>query len=205
MGSNSVSPGQPTNTTQTAAAVKAALQSQIEGAELSAKLNAMLGIGTFITAEDMFAFAQSQLMSTDAEIRTHVAGISVAKEKAAAMQEISGGLRSIKNGSYSQQKAKLDELIAKANQAGAPELADKLEGMKTTLINKGQAVSADYIEGKAQEVDAEMTKLTSSTELTMIRIQGLMQHRSQILQLASNVIAALNEPAKNAIGNLRGS
>lgn len=207
MGTNSVSQGQPpTNTNATVEAVKASLKSQLAAADLDAKLNAMLGIGTFLTADDMFAFAQSQLAQTDGEIRMHVAGITIAKEKAAELQAISAGLREVKNGTYGQQHAKLEELIAKAQQAGLGETAVELGKAKALLeTQKGQAFSSDKIEGLAQGVDAAMTKLTSSTELTMIRIQGLMQHRSQILQLASNVIAALNEPAKNAIGNLRGS
>jgi len=205
MGSNSVGSGQPPVVTNAnSQAVADALKAQLEAAELSAKLNAMLGIGTFLTAEDMFQFAQQQLTGIDAEIRTHITGITIAKEKAAVMQGISAGLRSVKNSTNAEQVAKFDEAIAQAKQAGMPELANKLTEEKAKVVALGSdAATSDFIEGTAQHVDSLMTSLTSSSELTMIRIQGLMQQRSQVLQLASNVIAALNEPAKNAIGNLR--
>lgn len=179
-------------------------------AAADAKLDAMLGIGTFMTAEEMYLFAEAKLKSTDAELSAHMKDITLKKEMGAAMQEISAGIRSVKNSTGAEQKAKFEELIEKANKAGLTDVADLLtKGLAKIEANikdfNGDASTSDFIESVALDVDAKVTALTSSTELTMIRIQGLMQHRSQVLQLASNVIAALNEPAKNAIGNIRGS
>ncbi|MBK8999203.1 MAG: hypothetical protein IPM35_26055 [Myxococcales bacterium] len=210
MGTNNVSQGQPpAYSTATAEGAKATMKSMLEAAELDAKLDAMLGIGTFMTAEEMYLFAEAKLRSTDAELSAHMKDITLKKEMGAAMQEISAGIRSVKNSTGPEQKAKFEELIEKANKAGLTDVADLLtKGLgkiEANIKSYGDPSTSDFIESVALDVDAKVTALTSSTELTMIRIQGLMQHRSQVLQLASNVIAALNEPAKNAIGNIRGS
>lgn len=198
----------PTAITTSKAGLISAMAEANAAAALNAKLEAMLGVGTFLTADELLAFAKHQIEKTDAQIRSHVADVTTKKDKAAVLQQISAGLRQVKGGSKEAQIEKFTELKALAEQAGLSAEAGKLENWISApggLLDTKSKWNSDHVEGFAQEMDARMTALTSNTELTMISIQGLMQQRNQVLQLASNVIAALNEPAKNAIGNLRGS
>ena len=190
----------PTTITTQKAGLLTALAEASAAAARDAKLNAMLGVGTFLTADELLAFAKHQIEKTDTEIRSHIADVTMKKERAAVYQQISAGLRQVKTWGATEQGQKFQELKALAEQAGLTAEAGELD----TYLQGGKW-SSDSLEGLAQKMDSKMTALTSSTELTMISIQGLMQQRNQVLQLASNVIAALNEPAKNAIGNLRGS
>lgn len=196
MGSNSVSSGVNTATMNTPTL------GGVDAAALDAKLNAMLGMGTFLTAEDMFAFVKQQLLNTDSQVRAQIADVTLRKQMAADLQSISAGLRSVANADKSQQNAKLNELLAKAEQAGLPDAVALLKTMKTDLAAKDGPFTTTRIEGDAQAIDAKMNALTSNVELAMIQIQGTMQQRVQFLQLASHTISILHESAKVAIGNL---
>ena len=52
-------------------------------------------------------------------------------------------------------------------------------------------------------ISSSLEQLNSDNEYTMMKLQTLMQQRSQISQFASNMLNSLHENAKAIIGNLR--
>ena len=55
-----------------------------------------------------------------------------------------------------------------------------------------------------KNLEESLTNLNSSNELTMMKLQTLMQQRTQLTQFATNMLSQLNESAKSILTNLRG-
>jgi hypothetical protein len=175
-------------------------------------LGAVMGAGAYLSPEEFLAMAQQQLGEADTQIRSLMSTIQQNRFLAGKLSEISNRIRALKGKDGAEaEKAELDELKAakqEAKELGFNELAAQIDytltlAEKKLFQEKKGTLEAQNFEDLALKIDAKANELTSGVDIGMIKLQSLMQQRSQILTLASNAIAALNETAKTAISNIR--
>lgn len=94
-----------------------------------------------------------------------------------------------------------NKVIALGDQLGNPELVKEAKNMKAAL-ESGAAISAAAMESMGATLEAAASKLNSSAEMTMIRMQQTMQDRSRILMFVSNALKAMDEPMDQAVRNI---
>lgn len=85
---------------------------------------------------------------------------------------------------------------------GYDDLAKKCLKLATEL-EAGTVPSADTIAGLVTEVEQTMSSLSSASEMTMIRLQELMQQRSRTIMFVTNAMASMNEASRKIIDNTR--
>ncbi len=176
-----------------------------------------------LTPEGLIAYVTEMLGSTDGQINEMMASLKERKEKAAWLQHMASEMRQAKHGTIQGEKSKLnvlrDEAQAKVDAAKAagksdPEaekLLDELNKMDKSLLanltvngNKDMTDGDnDWLEQKATAIDAQVSELTTGTELDMINLQSLVEQRSHMIAFASKAIASLDDNVKGVIGNIR--
>jgi hypothetical protein len=83
-----------------------------------------------------------------------------------------------------------------------PELKSRVQNLidqieKTSKVDPGSAQQAlDYAKD-------ELSSLNSDNEITMMRLNSIVQLRSQVIGASSNMQASINESMKTVIGNMR--
>jgi hypothetical protein len=103
---------------------------------------------------------------------------------------------------YDQIKQQFQAAAEKLAAAGYGSLAQKCQDIADGLAN-GKVPSSAAISGLATEVERTMSSLSSSSEMTMIQLQELMQQRSRAVMFATNTMASLNEASRKIIENTR--
>jgi hypothetical protein len=198
------------------AAIKAATNELISGAVKvsqhdAAKLDAMMGIGVFLTAEELFAYAEHQLQKADGDIHAMMADVSVRRDKASALGKLAAAVRALKEApTATEQSDALKKLVDQAKLDGLPQEAiDAVTTLQASAEHKIKSsgdspLEKNTVEDQLKMVDEKAQEMTSSVDLSMIKLQSLIQQRNQALTFVSNAMAAMNEPAKNAISNMRG-
>jgi hypothetical protein len=83
-----------------------------------------------------------------------------------------------------------------------PELVAKLQGFKDAIFRDSK-ISAESLQNHLEWAKNELTSLNSDNELTMMRLNQLMQSRSQRISAASNELSSINDGMKTVIGNMR--
>jgi hypothetical protein len=96
------------------------------------------------------------------------------------------------------------ERLAAAMKAleGHPDLVEKLKGLYDAIFRESK-ISADSLQNQLEWAKNELTSLNSENELTMMRLNQLVQARSQRISAASNELSSINEGMKTVIGNMR--
>jgi hypothetical protein len=86
-----------------------------------------------------------------------------------------------------------------------PTLVAKLQAFKNQIFHgqHSSEISAESLQNELDWAKNELTSLNSENELTMMRLNQLVQTRSQIISSSSNMLASINEGTKNVIGNMR--
>lgn len=98
--------------------------------------------------------------------------------------------------------------------AGYDDLAKKLEASGNTAAAKQVSqLAADLKEGKTPDkaavdklvtdLEAAANKMSSGAEMTMIKLQELVQGRSRILMFVTNTMASMNESMRKIVENTR--
>lgn len=85
---------------------------------------------------------------------------------------------------------------------GYNDLSKKCEDIAKAL-EAGNVPSADAVAGLITEVESTMTSLSSSSQMTMIQLQELMQDRSRTVMWVTNAMASMNEASRKIIDNTR--
>jgi len=211
MGANPVSnTPNPTNTTYGTDASKASMAQKM----LLSAVDAQLGIGTFLTIDELCAMAEQQLRESDGQIRSMLADVEAKRTSAGALTNIVATLKGAKGKSPEEQQAAIGKALEIAESMGDQGVIDKLKSLQAEthmtmdIVGKPTTVpikmSNDFIESRTEEFTDMANKQTSSVDISMIRVQALMQQRGQIITFVSNAMAAINEPIKNTLGNMRG-
>lgn len=85
---------------------------------------------------------------------------------------------------------------------GYTDLANKCEKLAKDL-EAGLDVSADTIAGLVTQVESTMSSLSSASEMTMIRLQELMQQRSRTIMFVTNSMALVGQASNKIVENIR--
>jgi hypothetical protein len=96
---------------------------------------------------------------------------------------------------------KYEELAKTATAMGKGDLAAKLQGIADD-IKAGKNVSKETLEDASSAIEAAANELTSSADMTMLKMQTLMQDRSRILTWVTNAIKAMTEPQDQMARNI---
>jgi len=97
---------------------------------------------------------------------------------------------------------KLEAAAQQAQAAGQGALAQSLQKMADDL-KAGKAPTKGQLEKLINDADSTVKSLSSSSEITMIQLQDLVQQRSRTIMFASNVLASINDAARKTVDNLR--
>jgi len=81
-----------------------------------------------------------------------------------------------------------------------PALQAKLQQLHDEILSSSKVQSAQEALDYAKD---QLTTLNSDNELTMMRLNSVVQLRSQVISSASNMQASINEGVKTVIGNMR--
>jgi hypothetical protein len=167
--------------------------------------------GGFMSSEELILFVEHQVGNIDDQIRSRMENIEARKAYAAKYQEVANKLKEMKHLDGAQQDTKFNELKAELdelalNDPAFKELADKVSAMhgESQTLQSEDGVDDSWLEDHANTVSGMANDITNTIELDMIRLQGLVQQRTQCMTFASNVLAAMNEANKQIISNTRG-
>lgn len=165
----------------------------------------------FLSPEELILFVEHQVGSIDDQIRSRMADIEARKAVSSKYQEVANKLKELKAKSGGEQddgiaeiKAEIDALAEK--DPAYAKLKQSVDEIHSAMMSVQDNAGTDdnWLEEKANVVSGYANEVTSTIELDMIRLQGLVQQRTQCMTFASNVLAAMNEANKAIIGNTRG-
>jgi hypothetical protein len=169
----------------------------------------------FLSPEELILFVENQVGNIDDQIRSRMADIERRKAVASKYQEVANRLKELKGLSGGEKGAEQDAAISqlKAEIDALAENDPAYAQLKKTVdevhegaqnVQNDEGVGVDWLEGKANVVSGAANEVTSTIELDMLRLQGLIQQRTQCMTFVSNVLASMNEANKTIIGNTRG-
>ena len=96
-------------------------------------------------------------------------------------------------GAHASHAARIDPRIAQFNR--------ELAAYKQTVAALRR--DAQRLVAQQKRLNALIQGLSSGSEITMVKLQSLVQERTRIIQFATNVMKALNESEKNMVNNIR--
>lgn len=97
---------------------------------------------------------------------------------------------------------KLQSAAEKAAACGYTDVAAQLQKMADD-IKAGKSIDKGALDKALNDVDKTMQSLSSSSEMTMIKLQELMQQRSRVIMFVTNALASINETARKIVDNTR--
>ncbi|MCS6856384.1 MAG: hypothetical protein NZM37_01610 [Sandaracinaceae bacterium] len=87
--------------------------------------------------------------------------------------------------------------------AGPIQVRELLERVQINGENLAGITHREGLQLRAEGLSEKLRECNAGNELGMIRLQSLMQQRTQLVQLASNTLKALDEGRDLVVGNLR--
>ncbi len=96
---------------------------------------------------------------------------------------------------------KYEQLAKTAADCGKGDLAEKLQGIAND-IKAGKNVSKETLEDVTSSIEAAASELTSSADMTMLKMQTVMQDRTRILTWITNAIKSMSEPLDQMARNI---
>ena len=169
-------------------------------------------------------YVQMRLTDIDGQIHDLQGDAESRKKQSDELRTFQNAVRSLvgvgKTGQgYDSETSNNDEVRKITNADADQRLTAAMSEVKDnpTLVAKLQALHDDIFEGGANgsKIDAQtlqnnldwakdqLTSINSDNELTMMRLNSLIQLRSQIISSASNEQASIHEGMKTVIGNMR--
>jgi hypothetical protein len=176
------------------------------------------------TPEEILAYVEMRLNDLDGQIQDYWKDAQGKKAHATELRIFQEAVRSLQQGPTGfdstgiQDNVTREEVNAEAqNKIAAaleqlrhsenPELVGRLTALKNYLdgANGGTPgkIPADALQHSLDYAKDQLAELNGDNELTMMRLNQLMQLRSQIISAASNQLASTNEAVKNIINNMR--
>jgi hypothetical protein len=183
-------------------------------------LPALLNIGSF-SPEMILQYVQTRLADIDGQMADIMGDANDKKAKSEELRKFQDAVRSLSGvgskgpgfdasdaNDAERATANADAITrlekAKAELKDNPELVAKLQALENGLRHDDRFyLSAESIQNELDWAKDQLTSLNSMNELTMMRLNQLVQTRSQIISAASNAQASINEGMKNVIGNMR--
>lgn len=175
-----------------------------------------------LSPSEVIAYVQMRLGDIDGQIRDLQGDANDRKKRSDELRTFQNAVRSLigvgTNGAYD--TTDLNDARRETENANAatrldaaieackdnPEMVKKLQGFKDAIFqpgNDGSKVPGDALQNALEWAKNELTSLNSDNELTMMRLNALIQLRSQVISSASNEQASINEGIKSVINNMR--
>jgi hypothetical protein len=178
-------------------------------------------LGTF-SPDMILQYVSTALSDIDGQIADIMGDAKEKKVRSEALRQFQNAVRSLvgcgnERGSYdttglgagqSIENGKAGDRLDKAMNAlkDHPDLVNQLQALKEQIFRNdgyGSKISADSLQNHLEWAKNELTSLNSENELTMMRLNQLVQARSQRISAASNEMSSINEGMKTVIGNMR--
>ncbi len=185
-----------------------------------------LDAAAYLTPDALIAFVQDNLSRTDGEIQGLMSQVSGNRAKLEQLQTIAADMRNMKGASRDDQSALFKKLrdeaadlgvdihkefgkwVAEPNQGAGPDAKAIADALSTHLngwnkhLSDGKARAEGHLESEAQAIDAIANKMSGGAEITMIKLQSLVQERTRIIQFASNTMSACNRAIDAPVNNI---
>jgi hypothetical protein len=176
---------------------------------------------TGFTPEMILQYVQTRLADIDGQIKDIMGDVNDKKARSEELRRFQAAIRSLvgvggKGSGYdsttgasdqTQENAKAKASLDQAMDAikDNPTLVKKLQALEDQILREpgGSKISAEQLQNELDYAKDQLTSLNSDNELTMMRLNMLTQHRSQIISSASNEQASINDGMKNVISNMR--
>jgi TolA-binding protein len=175
-----------------------------------------------LSAAEVIAYVQMRLADIDGQIRDLQGDANERKRQSDELRTFQNAVRSLigvgTNGAYDTTQLNDEARSAENTNAAArldaaitackdnPDLVRQLEAFKHAILqpgDDGSKVPGDALQNGLEWAKNQLTSLNSDNEVTMMRLNALIQLRSQIISSASNEQASINDGIKSVISNLR--
>jgi hypothetical protein len=178
-----------------------------------------------LSVSEIIEFVQTRLSDIDGQIRDLAGDAAMRKHRSEELREFQDAVRSLvgPGGNYDSvgnpddddhdaERAKMnDDAGARLDKASAdlkdnPLLVSHLQALKAKIFAPGEdgsRISAEQLQKELDWAKDQLTSINSDNEMTMMRLNSMMQLRSQVISSASNMQASINEGMKTVIGNMR--
>jgi hypothetical protein len=177
-----------------------------------------------LSVAEIIEYVQTRLSDIDGQIRDLAGDAAMRKHRSEELRAFQNAVRSLVGvgggGAYDSVGEGKDDAGRERMNADAaarldaastalkdnPLLVSHLQALKAQIFAPGDAGSRISAENLQKELDwakDELTSINSDNELTMMRLNAMMQLRSQVISSASNMQASINEGIKTVIGNMR--
>lgn len=172
-----------------------------------------------VSAESLLSFLGTRLDSIDGDIGADISAIesqskrsATTSEKRELLDQIASELRYVtqdpKEG-VTLQNLKVtwrgEEMNARKALIHA-ELCDVVSFSKPSISGQPQhesKVTLEAIESGSSILEKQQKRLTSDNDLRMLRLQDMMNRRSQIIQMVSNFLRSIQDSQRAIVGNMR--
>ena len=158
-----------------------------------------------LSPELMLAFVEQQLGNIDGQINDMIKGIEDRNDRARTLRAGRDALATHTGNVNDDDMVKiggpLAETLEHLEQSGEPAVREAAGN----LSNQGDngSVTAGEVKAALGKIDHALDNLSSTNDIDRLKLQQLVQDRSQIISFSSNVMASLNESKKQVIGNIR--
>jgi hypothetical protein len=177
-------------------------------------------LGNF-SPELILQYVQTRLADFDGQIADIMGDAKDKKARSEQLRQFENAVRSLvgvggdgsryntttKGTNQSDENAKAGARLDAAMQAlkDNPTLVGKLQTLKNQIFygEHSSEINAEQLQTELDWAKNELTSLNSENELSMMRLNQLVQTRSQIISSSSNMLASINESTKTVIGNMR--
>lgn len=162
-----------------------------------------------LSLTELMTWLQTTLDKSDKSIREQMADINQKKDYAAKLGEVIAALQkadNIKKGSDSgRDTSGLPNLTDFADQEWFKKLPQSVQdSYRWVATDTGSDGIADQgaVKTALSNLTDYVSTLNSSNDTAMIRLQSSLSSRNQALQLISNMLASMNDTAKNTLGHI---
>lgn len=175
--------------------------------ELAGRASAGAGAATGISDASIMALLRHRNRDTTGQITSIMSRMEDRTNLAERLTEITNQLLELKRlagtGELSMGDTASNQAITDAQHA-LGEFGIRLgTGRRSDAEHHPEVYNADEIDTAMKQVENELKQVNQGNDLDMIELQSLMQQRTSDMQLASNLLKAMNESTGTIIGNLR--
>ena len=167
-----------------------------------------------IGPDEIIAYVRGRLCDIDEQIEGYMDRVNATNRQSEDLRIYQEAVKGLdRNGtgydsSWSDDHGTLDaQAVDCLEQAKAkisdPDLKASLQNLQNDIAADGN-ISHDVLTDCTEFAKDKLATINSDNEIIMMKLQSLIQLRTQIIQLCSNALASFNEGAKTTIGNIRG-
>ncbi|HEX9295855.1 MAG TPA: hypothetical protein VF881_08465 [Polyangiaceae bacterium] len=162
-----------------------------------------------LSMDMLLEYVAMRLESLDGQIEDFIGEANEKKAQSDELRRFQQGVRSVSgydSSGFANKESLNEEGVSRVDaerlQVADPELKAKLDDL-AQQIHDTNRVKAEDVQPLLDYAKDRLASLNSDNEITMMRLNSIVQLRSQVIGSASNVQASINEGMKTVIGNMR--